>query len=420
MKQDKVDRRVQKAEQRAAKAAQQVQIAAQKAEKAAQKQAERIEKKAAKLTQIAEKKAAKESQRAAKAAKKVELASRKAEEKRAKIAAKASARMESDEAAEGEEGAEGAAKKKSNKKLLLLLLPVLAVVVGVGVFFFLRRGGSEEEAPPEPIAAPAQYALGGEWVIPALPVQDGVVVYGEEIVPEPAAEAGDKKDEEGEAGENGEGAEEAEEPVDLGVEFTPMQYTYQELLNARSLVAAYTTLMTSEDAGFSTVDDTMTKTDPPAFGGETPPTSGSVLLARNAPETEGVEARLVQTLTLEWSEGNCTVAVELSEGHVREPAPPEGSSGSNVTKVVESLQDLPPSVLGLEGDSMDDYRIYTQDGIAKVNGNPCLRMSVYKITDGGGNEVAGHYFLSTDGLHVYKLDVATNNVVELDIQDALK
>lgn len=418
MKQDKVDRRVQKAEQRAAKAAQQVQVAAQKAEQAAQKQAERIEKKAAKQTQIAEKKAAK-------AAKKAELANRKAEEKRAKIAAKAASRLASDEEAEGEEdgeGGEAAPKKKSKKKLLLLLLPVLALVVGVGVFFFLRRGGGEEEAPPEPIAAPAQYALGGDWVVPALPVQSTVTVYGEEIVPEPAEPKKSEDGKDGEDGEDGEadGAEEEAEP-DLGVEFTPMLYTYQDLTNARSLVSAYTALLTSEDAGFFTVDDTMTKADPPDFGGETPPANGAVLLARNAPETEGVEAKLVQTLTLEWSEGNCTVAVELSEGRVREPAPPPGSSsGQGVTQVVESLRDLPPSVLGLEGDSMDDYRIYTQDGMARVNGNPCLRMSVYKITEGGGNEIAGHYFLSTDGLHVYKLDVSTNNVVELDIQDALK
>ena len=42
------------------------------------------------------------------------------------------------------------------------------------------------------------------------------------------------------------------------------------------------------------------------------------------------------------------------------------------------------------------------------------------MEEGGINEIAGHYFLSTDGLHVYKLNVGTNQVVELDIQDALK
>lgn len=403
MKQDKVDKKVQKAEQKAAKAAQQVQIVAQKAEKAAQKQAERAEKKAAKQTQSAEKKAAKEAQKAAKAAQKAEQASRKAEEKRAKIAAKMAERAAaSGGEAEGEEGAGGKGKKKGKKKLLLLLLPVVAIAVGAGVFFFLRKEPAEEDAPPEPIAPPAQYSVGGETAVPALPVWSGVTVYGEEIVPpEPA---------EGEEGEEGEKTEAASD-----VEFTPMLYTYQDLTNARSLVAAYTALMTTEDAGFFVVDDTMTKTAAPSFDGETPPTSGTVQLARNTPE-----GGLVQSLTLDWSEGTCTVAVELPEGNVKDPAPPPGSSDRTVTQVVESLRELPPSVLGLEGETMDDYRIYTQDGIAWVDDIPCLRMSVYRMEEGGINEIAGHYFLSTDGLHVYKLNVGTNQVVELDIQDALK
>lgn len=402
MKQDKVDKRIQKAEQRAAKAAQQVQVVAQKAERAAQKQAARAEKKAASQTRSAEKKAAKEAQKAAKAAKRAEQASRKAEEKRAKIAAKAAARSAPGGESEGEEIAGGPVKKKSKKKLLLLLLPVVAIAVGAGVFFFLRRGSGEEaEAPPEPIAPPAQYSVGGETVVPALPVWSGATVYGEEIVPEPVESTEGDKSGEAEAGSE--------------IEFTPMLYTYQDLTNARSLVSAYTALMTTEDAGFFVIDDTMTKTDAPSFDGETPPTSGTVHLARNAPE-----GGVVQSLTLDWSEGNCTVAVELPEGVVKDPAPPPGASERTVTQVVESLRELPPSVLGLEGDTMDNYRIYTQDGTAKVDDIPCLRMSVYRIGANGTNEVAGHYFLSTDGLHVYKFDVSTNTVVELDIQDALK
>ncbi len=406
MKQDKVDKKVQKAEQKAAKAAQQVQIVAQKAEKAAQKQAARAEKKAAKQTRSAEKKAAKEAAKAAKAAQRAEQASRKAEEKRAKIAAKMAEKAAAGEDVEG--GGESKGKKKGKKKLLLLLLPVVAVAVGAGVFFFLRKDGGEEEAPPEPIVPPAQYSVGGETMVPALPVWSGVTVYGEEIVPEPEEPA------EGEEGEEGETP--AEDSAASGVEFTPMLYTYQDLTNARALVSAYTTLMTTEDAGFFVIDETMTKIDPPSFDGETPPTSGTVQLARNMPESD-----FVQSLTLDWKEGSCTVAVELPAGRVKDPTPPSsGSSGQGVTKVIESLKELPPSVLGLEGDSMDDYRIYTQDGIAWVDEIPCLRMSVYRMEEGGVNEIAGHFFLSTDGQHVYKLNVGTNKVVELDIQDALK
>ncbi len=391
MKQDKAEKIIQKAERKAEKAAQQVQVATQKAEKAVQKAAERAEKKAVKQTQKATKKAEKEAQKANKAAQKAQKASQKAEEKRAKIAAAAAAAaLEGTGEAEG-----GGASGKKGKKKLLLLLPVIAIAVGVGVFFFLKPKEPEQTV-AEPIAAPAEYVI-EETQIPAVPVWGDVTVYAYPVELETPEE----------------GEEASTEDV-----FPAVDYVYEGLSSPKSLVEAYAALMTAEDAGFYAVDDTFVKIDALDFSGA----SGSVLLARNAPTGEDdSETRKVQTLLLSWEGQTCTVRVDLPAGRVKDPAPPPDVETGTVTQMIESLRDLPPFVLGLEGDSMDAYRIYTQDGTAKVDGNPCLRVNVYMAGgSSGNNQIVGSYFLSTDGAHVYRFDTSTNEVTELDIQDALQ
>ena len=65
---------------------------------------------------------------------------------------------------------------------------------------------------------------------------------------------------------------------------------------------------------------------------------------------------------------------------------------------------------------MDEYTVYVQDGMLLVYGNTCVRISVYaQNANTGTNEVAGSYFLSADGQHVYRYDVADNSVEELEI-----
>lgn len=398
MKQDKAEKIIQRAERKAEKAAQQVQIASQKAEKAAQKEAERIERKAVKQTQRATKKAEKEAAKAGKAAARAEKASRKAEEKRAKIMAAAA------DAALDATGEGGPPQRGGKKKLLLIALPVIAVVVAAAVFFLLRPK-KEEPAPLEPIAPPSEYVF-EEVKVPALPVWgDDVLVYASPVETEP------------ELDENGEPVEPSKDA------FAVTDYIYENLKNPKSLARAYMGLMTAEDAGFCTVDETYTKIDAPDFDAGTG--INSVLLARNAPKPEdgGDGPRMVQTLLLSWEGQTCTVRVDLPEGRVKEPAPPPGSGESEggITHMIESLRDLPPSALGLEGETMDDYRIYTQDGTAKVDGNPCLRINVYQAGgSSGNNQIVGSYFLSTDGMHLYKFDASTNSVTELDVQDALQ
>ena len=377
MKQDKAEKIIQKAERKAQKAAQQVEAVSKKAEVVAKKQAERAEKKAAQKARNAEKKAAKQSKKAEQATKKAQLAAQKAAEKKSKITAKKSE--------EGEEAGAANKKKKGKKKLVLLALPVLAVVVAAGAFFFLKGRGEKEEPPPEPIAAPAEYVL-NEAHIAALPVWgEDVLVYQEEIAPVPP-----------------EGEEEAAEAVG----FTKILYRYENLRNPGSLAAAYTALMITEDAGFSVVDETLLRIDPPELEEKA---SGTVQLARNAPAVGEGEAG-VHSLLLSWSGTECSVTLDMPEGRVRDPKP-AAAEPANPGFSLADLEAMHPSKLGLAGESMDAYELMPQDGAVRIAGVPCQRVNVYDEN----HQIAGSYFISNDG-KLYRLDEAANGVVELDLE----
>lgn len=396
MKQDKADKIIQKAERKAAKAAKQVEIAGKKAEAAKQKQIALTEKKAAQVAKRADQKAAKQAKKAEQATKKAQLTAQKAQEKRAKVAAKAASKT-----MDGEEG-EAAGKKKGKKKLVLILIPVLVAAIGAGAFFFLKGRGDQEETPLEPIEIPMEYLL-NETPITALPViGDEVLVYQEEVAPESPAEPEDAG--EGETGEDGEesgGEAPAEEPEEPG--FTKILYRYEGLKNPVSLVSAYVAVMSTEDAGFSVVDETLLRIDPPEEYGE----RGSVQLARNVPEAEDGTGGGVHSLLLSWEETNCSVLLDMPEGRVHDPKP-ETPAPAAARRGLSDLESIHPSKLGLPGESMDGYKLIPQEGSVRIAGTVCMRVNIYS----SDNKFAGSYFLSTDG-KLYKLDEDANAVVEL-------
>lgn len=390
MKQDKADKIIQKAERRAAKAAKQVEAAGKKAEVTRQKQEAQAQKKAAKAADSAAKKAAAKTKKAEAVAKKAQMAAKKAEEKKAKAMAKTAAKS-----GENEGEAAGGKGKKGKKKLLLIAIPVLALVIGAGVwFFFLRGGGEEEETPLEPIAAPVEYIL-NEAHITALPVWgDEVLVYQEEVTPEPPAEP------EGEGEEGGEEA--AAEPE---AAFTKILYRYEGLQNPVSLISAYAALMSTEDAGFSVVDETLLRIDPP----ETLASQGSLQLARNLPKAEDGTGGGVQSLLLNWSGNNCSVTLDMPDGRVHDPKP-ETAAPAGPRWSLSDLESVHPSKLGLPGESMEDYTLIPQEGSVRIagTGSVAMRVNIY----GKDSQIAGIYFLANDG-KLYRLDEATNAVSEL-------
>ena len=304
-----------------------------------------------------------------------------------------------------EEGAVETGKKSKKKKLLMILLPVLVLAAGAAVFFFVirpRLGGEKAEEPPpppEPVELPLMYTL-GETEVHALPVWGESTVYLEEQEV-PASEV-PPAGEEGEAGEEDTASEEPAEP-------TAVTYRYEGLSSPGTLASVYTTLMTAEDVGFSQVDEELIRIKEPE---ELAVEAGSVHLAKNAPEDGKV-----LSIQLKWTEEICTVTADLVDGRVKnppEPVSPMGPMGMTADQMMDYMQSLNPAVLGLEGASMEGYELLVQDGSVLIDGNPCVRINAYRVDNQTGtNEIGGNYFLSLDGSHLYRLDVASNSVEEL-------
>ena len=188
-----------------------------------------------------------------------------------------------------------------------------------------------------------------------------------------------------------------------------MIYRYEGLSSPGMLASVYTTLLTAEDVGFSQVDEELTRIKEPE---ELAVAAGSVHLAKNAPE-EG-KALSIQMV---WTEEICTVTADLVDGRVKsppEPASPMGPMGLSAEQMMDYMQSLNPAVLGLEGSTMEGYDLLMQDGSVLIDNIPCVRINAYRIdSEIGTNEIGGNYFLSLDGTHLYRLDVASNSVEEL-------
>ena len=307
--------------------------------------------------------------------------------------------------------------------LLMILLPVLVLAVGAAVFFFVIRpklGGEKAEEPPpppEPVELPLMYTM-GETEVHALPVWGESVVYPEEpkiplVQTPPAEEEEDTGEEEPAQGDTGEedSSEEKEPEEEEPTEPTAVAYRYEGLSSPGIVVSAYTMLLTAEDVGFSQVDEELIRLkEPEPLSVET----GSVRLAKNAPE-DGKALFLY----MEWTEEICTVTADLVDGRVKnppEPVSPVGPMGMSADQMIDYMLSLNPSALGLEGSTMEGYDFMMQDGSVLIDNIPCVRINAYQInSQTGTNEIGGNYFLSLDGSHLYRLDVASNSVEELDL-----
>ena len=268
------------------------------------------------------------------------------------------------------------------------VLAAAGIVAAVGVAFFWMRGDSSVDG-ERSIDPPEEYRIGGVDVI-ALPVMsDGVAVYQEE-----PANTGTEADTD--TGTKDGAAPEVKNTADA------VAYRYEGLSGAGTLVSAYTAVLTSPDLGFDIVDEALCRADAPDFSAE----SGDVNLAHRA-----AEADKVMLLRLTWAAGSCTVVTDTPEGEITDPPAPEGMT---MEEALDYVRGLPPSLLGLEGSSMEDYRIYALDGMALINGIPCIPVSVYRTAeDTDTNVVEGSFFLSSDQSRIYRLDTATGTVEEV-------
>ena len=213
-------------------------------------------------------------------------------------------------------------------------------------------------------------------------------------------------------------------------------FHYEKVSDMATLYQSYCDQMTSEEYGFTMTDDHYQQIYNPDF---TTPT-GEVILARPAEQKDKL-----YRIVLGWSPGeqdekdkdkeeevplttNCTVEIANVDGTVTETEPPpppqqgsssesgpdgaggssvqpEGSEASTLVDQIQYFYTLSPELLGLEGESLDQYDIFPLEGILSVDGSPCRQMQVYHTKEPEmTNAISGIYLLTLDLKHVYHLD----------------
>ena len=116
---------------------------------------------------------------------------------------------------------------------------------------------------------------------------------------------------------------------------------------------------------------------------------------------------------VEWSEDIVTVVPEKVEGALPDPPQPVEMTLSEATSYMRYCI---PNLLGVSTDEVKNYRIYVEDGKVLINGTPCLRFKICRENpQTGGNETSGDYYLSSDRRHIYRLNVETNEVEEVNL-----
>lgn len=87
-------------------------------------------------------------------------------------------------------------------------------------------------------------------------------------------------------------------------------------------------------------------------------------------------------------------------------------------QVMEFVQALSPSLLGLEGEDMSGYEMFASDNVSIIDGMYCTQVRVYsKNPSAGTNDIEGIYFVSRGSQrHLYRYDEFTETVTEIPMR----
>lgn len=311
---------------------------------------------------------------------------------------------------------EAGGKKKGLPRLILLIaIAVVTLAIAAIVIFVALPGLSGEKPPegeePEPSDTAVYYDLPENFDV------------GEQTVPAPVPLVAANVQ---------------------AIKAVRVTYTYVDLTNSGEETANYVSKLVSEGK-FFVVDEEFVRTDAPDFTAE----EGEVLLAKNLPKPQKTEDKpaegegdaaaeptepaeptqpaaadkeppdMVLSVRITWRPGTFVIVSDQEEGKVTTPPRgPNATSGGSLSLNggLDYIKGLSPSVLGLSGESMDEYRVYAVDGTVMVNGKPCMRMQVYsRSASGGTNTFEGIYFLANDGQRLYRLNEDGKGVTELKL-----
>ena len=100
-----------------------------------------------------------------------------------------------------------------------------------------------------------------------------------------------------------------------------------------------------------------------------------------------------------------------------EPTPeepkPAAPAPMDTAAAMDRFAAMSPESLGLEGESMSEYRYYATGKTITVDGIKCREIMVYSVSGSAGtNDIEGRYLLSMDGRKVFR-DAGERSIVEI-------
>ena len=212
-----------------------------------------------------------------------------------------------------------------------------------------------------------------------------------------------------------------QKPTEAAIELGKEEYTYRysETEKPAELAENYVSILRGEEQGFTLIDEeNRMAEEEPDFESLT----GTVILGKAAASEEDEEAaNQIFRVIVAWSEYSVAIQVSHQEGEILpplEPEPEDGNGESGPTAMSEQMEyftSLSPSLLGLPGDSMEEYRIYPVEGWVRVNGVSCRQMNVYLLElPESTNTFLGTYYLSSDLQELYvKSDTGSISKIDL-------
>lgn len=174
-------------------------------------------------------------------------------------------------------------------------------------------------------------------------------------------------------------------------------YRYTQLSDAGKVVEEYTqALETDYDCIIAADSDSSSAPDYSAD-------SGQVLAAQELEDSDQVFL-----LTIQWEENACTITASLAEQDV---LPQQEEQSMTLAQAVELIRRTPLSVLGLSGESMDDYLVIPLEGTVFLDGMPCILVNIYLAEN---HKFEQSYLIDVANMQLYRADPETKKAVLLN------
>ncbi len=183
-------------------------------------------------------------------------------------------------------------------------------------------------------------------------------------------------------------------------------YHYRQMDDPALLAERYVKVLMGAEQGFTVIDaENHRVTAEPALNTLT----GEVILGKVATATTEDGGSRIFRVVVGWSEYALAIQVTYVDGRILAPVEPEvpeepeEAPPTSVSEQRDYFKSLNPERIGLEGDDMDDYEVFPQQGWVLVDGISCREINVYlQDARNATNVYMGTYYLSSDLSTLYQ------------------